>query len=39
MKANGSLIPLLVSEPIIATIGKDSTAVANVGEVTVKTEA
>jgi hypothetical protein len=38
-RADNALIPLLVSEPIVATIGKDAVAVANVGEITVQSTA
>lgn len=38
-KADNSLIPELVSEPITATIGKDAVAVANVGTITVASSA
>jgi hypothetical protein len=35
-RADNALIPLFVSEPIVATIGKDAVAVANVGAITVQ---
>ncbi len=38
MKKDGSLVPLLVSEPLVVVIGKDAVAVANVGKITVTAE-
>ena len=37
-KVDNALIPEFVSEPIIATVGKDSTAVANIENVVVNSE-
>jgi hypothetical protein len=39
VKSDNSLIPLLVSDPIVSTLGQDASTVANVSDIVVKSEA